>query len=86
MTTSENVGDDDIAQAAARDVARMLDRRGLQEVVALASRVLLDPTRGTSPTTTPRPGDPPGDRCTLRQHERPTRRSAADRTADDDRA
>ena len=30
---------DDVAHRAARDVARMLDRRGLREVVALARRV-----------------------------------------------
>jgi hypothetical protein len=29
-----------VAEAAARDVARLLDRRGLREVVALAHRVL----------------------------------------------
>jgi hypothetical protein len=52
MTTSENVGNDDIAQAAARDVERLLDRRGLRDVVALARRVLRDsgalPQRGAA--------------------------------------
>jgi hypothetical protein len=40
MTTSGNVENDDVAQAAARDVARLLDRRGLRDVVELARRVL----------------------------------------------
>ncbi|OZM78998.1 hypothetical protein [Pseudonocardia sp. MH-G8] len=40
MITSGNVENDDVAQAAARDVARLLDRRGLRDVVELARRVL----------------------------------------------
>jgi hypothetical protein len=70
-----------VAEAAARDVARLLDRRGLREVVALAHRVLRESTRLT--TT---PGPRADDSCTLRQHERPTRRGTASRAVDDDRA
>ena len=33
---------DDVARRAARDVARLLDRRGLRELVALARRVALE--------------------------------------------
>jgi hypothetical protein len=47
---------DDVAEAAARDVARLLDRRGLREVVALAHRVLRESTRLTPPMA-PRPDD-----------------------------
>jgi hypothetical protein len=39
-----DVDADDVAEAAARDVARLLDRRGLREVVALAHRVLREST------------------------------------------
>ena len=46
----------DVAEAAARDVARLLDRRGLREVVALAHRVLRESTRLTPPMA-PRPDD-----------------------------
>jgi hypothetical protein len=74
-----------VAEAAARDVARLLDRRGLREVVALAHRVLRESTRLTT-TGAPRPDDSDLDRCTLRQHERPTRRGTAGRAVDDDRA
>jgi hypothetical protein len=74
-----------VAEAAARDVARLLDRRGLREVVALAHRVLRESTRLTT-TGGPRPDDGDFDRCTLRQHERPTRRGTAGRAVDDDRA
>jgi hypothetical protein len=72
---------EDVAEAAARDVARLLDRRGLREVVALAHRVLRESTRLTT-TAAPRADDS----CTLRQHERPTRRGTASRAVDDDRA
>jgi hypothetical protein len=72
---------DDVAEAAARDVARLLDRRGLREVVALAHRVLRESTRLA--TTGGLRAD---DSCTLRQHERPTRRGTAGRAVDDDRA
>jgi hypothetical protein len=74
-----------VAEAAARDVARLLDRRGLREVVALAHRVLRESTR-LATTGGPRPDDSDADRCTLRQHERPTRRGTASRAVDDDRA
>jgi hypothetical protein len=76
---------DDVAEAAARDVARLLDRRGLREVVALAHRVLRESTR-LATTTGPRPEDTESNLCTLRQHERSTRRGAAGRAVDDDRA
>ena len=76
---------EDVAMAAARDVARLLDRRGLREVVALARRVLRESTR-LAPTGAPRPEDPDVPLCTLRQHERSTRRGAAGRAVDDDRA
>ena len=76
---------DDVAEAAARDVARLLDRRGLREVVALAHRVLRESTR-LATTTGPRAEDTESYRCTLRQHERSTRRGAAGRAVDDDRA
>ena len=74
-----------VAEAAARDVARLLDRRGLREVVALAHRVLRESTRLTT-SGGPRADDSDANRCTLRQHERSTRRGAAGRAADDDRA
>jgi hypothetical protein len=74
-----------VAEAAARDVARLLDRRGLREVVALAHRVLRESTR-LATTGGPRPDDSDTNRCTLRQHERSTRRGAAGRATDDDRA
>jgi hypothetical protein len=48
---------EEIARAAARDVARLLDRRGLKEVVALARRVLRDAQRRTTPIAVPRGGD-----------------------------
>lgn len=76
---------DGVAEAAARDVARLLDRRGLREVVALAHRVVRESTRLTTPGG-PRTDDTDANRCTLRQHERPTRRGAAGRATDDDRA
>jgi hypothetical protein len=76
---------EDVAEAAARDVARLLDRRGLREVVALAHRVLRESTR-LATTGGPRSDDSDSNRCTLRQHERSTRRGAAGRAADDDRA
>ncbi|GAA5118815.1 hypothetical protein [Pseudonocardia adelaidensis] len=76
---------DGVAAAAARDVARLLDRRGLREVVALAHRVVRESTRLTT-TGGPRSDDTDANRCTLRQHERPTRRGAAGRATDDDRA
>jgi hypothetical protein len=77
--------DTDVAEAAARDVARLLDRRGLREVVALAHRVLLESTR-LATTGGTRSDDTDGNGCTLRQHERSTRRGAAGRAVDDDRA
>jgi hypothetical protein len=80
----EDRGADDVAEAAARDVARLLDRRGLREIVALAHRVLRESTR-LATSTGPRPDDIEGLRCTLRQHERSTRRGAAGRAVDDDR-
>jgi hypothetical protein len=73
-----------VAEAAARDVARLLDRRGLREVVALAHRVLRESTR-LATTGGPRSDDSDANRCTLRQHERPTRRGTASRAVDDDR-
>ncbi len=73
-----------VAEAAARDVARLLDRRGLREVVALAHRVLRESTRLA--TTGQRSDDSEDNRCTLRQHERSTRRGAVGRAVDDDRA
>jgi hypothetical protein len=76
---------DDVAEAAARDVARLLDRRGLREVVALAHRVLREST-WLATGVGPRPDDTETVRCTLRQHERSTRRGAAGRAVDDDRA
>jgi hypothetical protein len=78
-------GTEGVAEAAARDVARLLDRRGLREVVALAHRVLRESTR-LATTGGPRPDDSDAIRCTLRQHERPTRRGTASRAVDDDRA
>jgi hypothetical protein len=75
---------EDVAEAAARDVARLLDRRGLREVVALAHRALRESTRLTT-TGGPRPDDSEANRCTLRQHERSTRRGAAGGAVDDDR-
>jgi hypothetical protein len=75
---------DDVAEAAARDVARLLDRRGLREIVALAHRVLREST-WLATSTGPRPDDIEGIGCTLRQHERSTRRGAAGRAVDDDR-
>jgi hypothetical protein len=74
---------ENVAEAAARDVARLLDRRGLREVVALAHRVLRESTR-LATTVPPRSDDSDPDRCTLRQHERSTRRGAAGRAVDDD--
>jgi hypothetical protein len=41
---ADDVDADDVAEAAARDVARLLDRRGLREVVALARRALREST------------------------------------------
>jgi hypothetical protein len=41
---TNDVDADDVAEAAARDVARLLDRRGLREVVALAHRALREST------------------------------------------
>ena len=82
---TEEAGSDGVAAAAARDVARLLDRRGLREIVALAHRVVRESTRLTA-TGGPRSDDTDTNRCTLRQHERPTRRSAAGRATDDDRA
>jgi hypothetical protein len=76
---------EDVAEAAARDVARLLDRRGLREVVALAHRVVRESTR-LATTGGPRSDDSDANRCTLRQHERSTRRGTAGRAADDDRA
>jgi hypothetical protein len=76
---------EDVAEAAARDVARLLDRRGLREVVALAHRVLRESTR-LAATGPPRADESDTNRCTLRQHERSTRRGAAGRAVDDDRA
>jgi hypothetical protein len=73
-----------VAEAAARDVARLLDRRGLREVVALAHRVLRESTR-LATTGGPRSDDSDANRCTLRQHERPTRRGTASRAVDEDR-
>ena len=73
------------AEAAARDVARLLDRRGLRDIVALAHRVLRESTR-LATSGGPRAEDPDATRCTLRQHERSTRRGAASRAVDDDRA
>jgi hypothetical protein len=83
----EGVAEDteDVAEAAARDVARLLDRRGLREVVALAHRVLRESTR-LATTGPPRADESEANRCTLRQHERSTRRGAAGRAVDDDRA
>jgi hypothetical protein len=81
----ENEHPEGVAEAAARDVARLLDRRGLREVVALAHRVLRESTRLTT-AGGPRPDDGDPNRCTLRQHERPTRRGTAGRAVDDDRA
>jgi hypothetical protein len=75
---------DGVAEAAARDVAMLMDRRGLREVVALARRVLGESAAVTTPDGGPRPGGTPSTICTLRQHERPTRRSAASRAVDDD--
>jgi hypothetical protein len=74
-----------VAAAAARDVARLLDRRGIRDIVALAHRVLRESTR-LATTAGPRSEDGDTDRCTLRQHERPTRRDPAGRAVDDDRA
>jgi hypothetical protein len=46
---------DDVARAAARDVARLVDRRGLRAVVELAARVTRD--LGWSPAPAHRPWD-----------------------------
>jgi hypothetical protein len=80
----EDPGEEDVARAAARDVARLLDRRGLRDVVALARRVLRE--SAWSGALGPRVGEPGGTLCTLREHERSTRRGAAGRAVDDDRA
>lgn len=48
---------DEIARAAARDVARLLDRRGLKDIVALARRVLRDAQRRANTIAVPRGGD-----------------------------
>jgi hypothetical protein len=48
---------DEVAQAAARDVARLLDRRGLKDIVALAKRVLCDAQWRTNTIAVPRGGD-----------------------------
>jgi hypothetical protein len=48
---------DEIARAAARDVARLLDRRGLKDIVALAKRVLRDAQWRTNTIAVPRGGD-----------------------------
>jgi hypothetical protein len=85
QSAGADVDADDVAEAAARDVARLLDRRGLREVVALAHRVLRESTR-LATTTGPRAEDTESNLCTLRQHERSTRRGAAGRAVDDDRA
>jgi hypothetical protein len=85
VAAEESEDREGVAEAAARDVARLLDRRGLREVVALAHRVLRESTRLTT-TGGPRSDDSDANRCTLRQHERSTRRGAAGRAVDDDRA
>ena len=82
-TTAEHP--EGVAEAAARDVARLLDRRGLRDVVALAHRVLRESTR-LAATGGPRSEDGDTNRCTLRQHYRATRRDPAGRAVDDDRA
>jgi hypothetical protein len=82
---TDDIDADDVAEAAARDVARLLDRRGLREVVALAHRALRESTWLAS-NGGPRSEDKEDHRCTLRQHERSTRRGAAGRAVDDDRA
>jgi len=48
---------DEVAQAAARDVARLLDRRGLKDIVALAKRVLCDAQWRTNTIAVPHGGD-----------------------------
>jgi hypothetical protein len=83
--SAELSSSDEVSQAAARDVAKLLDRRGLREVVALARRVLRESALGIGAQGGPRPGDPRSTLCTLPQHERAPRRSAAGRAADDDR-
>ena len=48
---------DEVARAAARDVARLLDRRGLKDIVALAKRVLCDAQWRTNTFAVPHGGD-----------------------------
>jgi hypothetical protein len=75
----------EVAQAAADDVARLLDRRGLRDIVALARRVEHESTRPLDPSEEPRPSELLPHLGTLRHHERPTRRGAAGRAVADDR-
>ncbi|MCH6167386.1 hypothetical protein [Pseudonocardia alaniniphila] len=48
---------DEVAEAAARDVARLLDRRGLKDIVALAKRVLCDTQWRPNTIAVPHGGD-----------------------------
>ena len=84
MAREPSAEGDEVALAAARDVARLLDRRGLKDIVALAGRVLGDAQRRPLAVAAPHGSEPWLTICTLRQHERPSRRSAAGRAADDD--
>jgi len=48
-----------VARVAADDVARLLDRRGLRDVVALAHRVLNESMRDPEGVEGLTPGEPP---------------------------
>jgi hypothetical protein len=56
-TAREPTTEDEVARAAARDVARLLDRRGLKDIVTLARRVLRDAQRCTPSVAVPRGSD-----------------------------
>ncbi|WP_433556244.1 hypothetical protein ACQPWY_28635 [Pseudonocardia xinjiangensis] len=56
-TTQEPTAEDEVARAAAQDVARLLDRRGLKDVVALARRVLRDAQLRAPSVAVPRGSD-----------------------------
>jgi hypothetical protein len=56
-TTQEPTAEDEVARAAAQDVARLLDRRGLKDVVALARRVLCDAQLRAPSIAVPRGSD-----------------------------
>jgi hypothetical protein len=56
---------DAVARQAAHDVARLLDRRGLRELVALARRVRREARPHPNAHVRPKAGEPDGTGCTL---------------------